>query len=188
MAHNRPRIIAMTANAMQEDRQACFDAGMDDYISKPIRIHELIRVLLQCRSHLQYELSPLTQPSGIDIQTLQLLCQGVGNDTDLVAEIIKCYLAETPKLLQMMQNAIAQSDLELLHRAVNSLNSSSETLGAKHLSYLCNELETATATSSNIPKNANIISIRILQEYEQVKAALAAELVSPTFQIPQLET
>jgi PAS domain S-box-containing protein len=175
---NRPRIIAMTANAMQEDRQACLNAGMDDYISKPIRIHELIQALLQCRSQLQYELSPLSQPSGIDIQALQLLCQGVGNDTELVAEIIKCYLAETPKLLQMMENAIAQSDLELLRRAINSLNSSSETLGAKHLSYLCNELEILTATSSNIPKSANLISTHILQEYEQVKAALAGELNS----------
>ncbi len=41
----RPRIIAMTANATQEDRQMCFDAGMDDYISKPIRVEDLIDAL-----------------------------------------------------------------------------------------------------------------------------------------------
>jgi CheY-like chemotaxis protein len=41
----RPRIIAMTANAMDEDREACFAAGMDDYVPKPIRMNELVRAL-----------------------------------------------------------------------------------------------------------------------------------------------
>ena len=42
---NPIRIVAMTADAMPEDRQACLDAGMNDYISKPIDIQEIIRVL-----------------------------------------------------------------------------------------------------------------------------------------------
>ncbi|HEY9794473.1 MAG TPA: response regulator, partial [Leptolyngbyaceae cyanobacterium] len=49
----RPRIIAMTANAMQGDREMCLEAGMDDYISKPIRVEELVRVLSKCQEELQ---------------------------------------------------------------------------------------------------------------------------------------
>lgn len=44
----RPRIIAMTANAMESDRQLCLDAGMDDYVSKPINLEDLVRALRQC--------------------------------------------------------------------------------------------------------------------------------------------
>jgi CheY-like chemotaxis protein len=45
----QPRIVAMTASAMQEDRERCLAAGMDDYISKPIYVEELVRALSQCR-------------------------------------------------------------------------------------------------------------------------------------------
>ena len=47
----RPRIIAMTANAMLEDREACMAAGMDDYVAKPIRMNELQAALERAKDH-----------------------------------------------------------------------------------------------------------------------------------------
>ena len=46
-SEKRPRIVAMTANAMQGDREMCLAAGMDDYVSKPIRVDQLIEALMR---------------------------------------------------------------------------------------------------------------------------------------------
>jgi len=46
-AHERPRIVAMTANAMQGDREACLAVGMDDYVTKPIRVGQLVEALMR---------------------------------------------------------------------------------------------------------------------------------------------
>ena len=45
LAHERPRIVAMTANAMAGDREECMAAGMDDYVTKPIRVDALVEAL-----------------------------------------------------------------------------------------------------------------------------------------------
>ncbi len=62
----RPRIIAMTANAMQGDHETCLDAGMDDYISKPIQVEELVQVLRKC---LRLPNNQVSRPSALVIKS-----------------------------------------------------------------------------------------------------------------------
>ncbi|HEY9639945.1 MAG TPA: response regulator [Coleofasciculaceae cyanobacterium] len=180
-----PRIVAMTANAMQGDRQLCLDAGMDDYIAKPIRIHELAQVLERCQP-----LAPKMEDEGrqnrgaasfhslfslLPLNALQQVREmaGAENPADWI-DIINCYLEETPQLLQSMRQAIAESDVQLLQRVAHSLKSSSATLGVPRLAELCKQLEAAlTETYTLTQKETQVAEIEA--EYQQVQLALAAE-------------
>lgn len=198
----RPQIVAMTANAMQGDRQLCLDAGMDDYITKPIRVHNLVQALEKCRplSQMDYpiahstgrqpgqsskpeaaHLASLPDPSGPLPETLPIAeavqaaraLIGAEDPTDWI-DIISCYLEEVPKLLQSMQDAIAQSEPVLLQRAAHSLKSSSAMLGAERLSHLCRQLEESLHGAVSLTHQAKWVA-EILAEYQLVQVVLSAE-------------
>ena len=94
-AETRPRIIAMTANALPEDREACFAAGMDDYVAKPIRPEELAEALQRvaplrhdaCRRHERVDVAF----DGAALESLREL----GGD-DFLTEVIDTFLADAP--------------------------------------------------------------------------------------------
>ncbi|WP_228060420.1 MULTISPECIES: hybrid sensor histidine kinase/response regulator [unclassified Coleofasciculus] len=172
-ASERPRIIAMTANAMQGDREECLEAGMDDYISKPIRIEVLKSALSQCKSPLvsKGEGALNTVHHSIDLQELK---DRVGDGSDeFVIEIIDSYLAETPELLRSLQTAIEQDDARLLQRTAHSLKSSSALLQAHTLAQLSWELEAMGKASSM--GDAVVIVSQVVEEYQRVEVALQLE-------------
>lgn len=163
----RPRIVAMTANAMQGDREICLAVGMDDYLSKPIRNAELVQVLKQCPSGALHKLTS----SSINITLLHEVANDIGgDDPDFLIELIDSYLDNTRSLLQELYTSFAQKDFEVLLRAVHTLKSSSSVIGAEDLSTLCRELE--ANLRSNKLEDLEIKINKITNEYAQVRSEL----------------
>jgi signal transduction histidine kinase/CheY-like chemotaxis protein len=189
-----PRIVAMTANAMRGDREECLQAGMDDYISKPIQMQDLLRILTQQPVPTPVlPASLLASKPIIDAKVLKSFRAMAGEQSAaILAELIDCYLEEAPKLLAEIDGAIAHSDATTLRRAAHTLKANSATLGAIAFSNVCKELELLGRTCSTgngssdhteIP-NAHLDDClakghdwvtQLKLDYEQVKSALQLE-------------
>ncbi|MDY7004531.1 MAG: response regulator [Cyanobacteriota bacterium] len=189
----RPRIIAMTANAMQGDREECIAAGMDDYISKPIRMEQLIEALSKCKpfvsegketlSFSQSNLSPATYPDDNHIFTEQTILESKVieglKEVEALEEVIDIYLETSPELLENINIAINQANPLILKNAAHSLKSISGTLGAMILYKICQELEImarlADESDNSTPAEAIEIFSQVKVEYEKVINALKIE-------------
>jgi CheY-like chemotaxis protein len=158
----RPRIVAMTANAMQGDRELCAAAGMDDYVAKPIRVEELMAALERCpqrgrtggrarpaavgRAAAGPPAAEATETAGVDRAVIEQLTQSMGGP--FVAELIGTFGEDARQLIATLRGALAAADLDGFRRAAHSLKSTSETLGASGLAALARELEAMARAGS----------------------------------------
>ena len=166
-----PRIIAMTANALPEDREACFAAGMDDYLAKPIRREELTVALSRLR--------PIARPStaaangggqSLDANAVADLKE-LGGD-DFLAEVIDTFLDDAPALVATLRASCERTDAEELRRAAHSLKSNGRTFGAHEFAELCRELE-ERAKRGELDGSSELVD-RIEEAYQALAGALAA--------------
>jgi CheY-like chemotaxis protein len=180
-AGERPRIIAMTAEAMEGDRQLCFAAGMDDYVVKPVGLDRLRRALAQCR-HVESR-GGGTQPSRAGSATSAVLDHAVLRQLQVelggaegLREVIATFLDGTPRFLDALRDASARNDASGMLQAAHALKSSSAMLGAMALSTLCVELERVSRAGTVVDAVARVAAIEAL--YHAVTLALEAEAAS----------
>jgi PAS domain S-box-containing protein len=170
---SKPRIVAMTANAMQGDREICLAAGMDDYLSKPIHNSELVRVLRECPSVITPS-SPRGLASSINMSTLTEAASDIGgDDPEFLMELIDSYLDNSQSLLQELYTSLAEKNFEVMLLTMHTLKSSSTVIGAEGLAFLCRELETNLRNQKYDELDIKIN--KITDEYANVKSELEHE-------------
>ena len=162
-----PWIVAVTAYAMQGDREKCLAVGMDDYITKPIREGELIQALQKAYQQGTRKI--------LDLGVLQSIRKMGGAKADrILGKIIRDYLESTPPQLQLMQGAIADINADTLRQASHSLGSGSATLGALAFANSCKQLENLARSGTVTGAESQLL--QLMTNYEQVKLALIGYL------------
>ncbi|HXX63642.1 MAG TPA: response regulator, partial [Bacteroidota bacterium] len=171
-------IIAMTANALQGDRERCLEAGMDDYIAKPVRQSDLAGVIKRRLPYVQGaeggSPSAVASDELIDENVLREL-QDLGgeDDPDLVCQIIRLFIVEAPQRMELIRSGLCAGDLKSVRETAHQLKGASRQLGLRVLAALCQRLEDCEKTPDR-SGNENVLA-ELHAQFEKTKEILSAK-------------
>jgi len=186
-------IIAITANALQGDREACLAAGMDDYLSKPFSQQELAAVIgrwmaLPLAATVHHDDAPPRLPrESVDViqrdvinraalEKIRALSRERGDA--LVQKVIAAYVDDAPQQLRQLQDAIDGLDTGNVRRIAHTLKSASANVGAEALAAMCKAMEHLGRADTT--EGADAILTDMEHEFQAVRHSLSAILEKET--------
>ena len=128
-AERQPYIVAMTANAMAEDREACRSSGMDEFVAKPIRIADLARVLRRASRAAR----PPPSFDGLAIDEIELLRRLAGDASGSFTEIVDEYIGSADRLVAALEGAVAARSIPDAITAAHTLKGCAGQMGARRV-------------------------------------------------------
>ena len=175
----RQPIIALTANALAGDREMCLQAGMDDYVAKPVTIGSISTAMLRWLPATRVaEPAADSKPAAVEtpapapsVPSLDFndLRASLGKEAErIIPNIITAYLREGTAHIQVLSTLGDDFDLEHITRIVHNLKSSSAALGLAAFSGLCREVEQAARSQQRDKVREQVP--QIVAEFEQVHA------------------
>ncbi|MGH3040468.1 MAG: response regulator, partial [Gaiellaceae bacterium] len=170
----RPHIIAVTANAMQGERELCIQAGMGDYITKPIHIDILAGALTRAPRR-----PGAPQPAGaVDAAVVETLAGSLGEDgRGSAAALIETFLGGVPAQVATIASALERGEADVVQREAHTMKSNAAAFGAGRLEGLCRELE-AAAKAGELGGGRDLLARveaelgRVTVELERMRAGL----------------
>jgi hypothetical protein len=176
-------VIALTAQAMQEDHKNCLAAGMNDYLTKPIEATKVFAMLekwIPCSSapgnKTESDAAADSCSNDVIFDRAEFISRSLG-DIEISRYVAAIFLENAPDYISAIRNALAAEDADALHRAAHKLKGAAGTMALPLLTDTA-ELLDAFAESGEMEKAA-ALSPLLTQRFEQTLEVLRENLIAP---------